>query len=93
MSATDSAAEVAEDYQHALDDLNMNSRIEIGNLTSVAKDSLQHAHAIAEVLQNHIKKVGRPCSLPTYPRLPLLGRAADARRSREDLRLGEQSIC
>ena len=85
MSATDSAAEVAEDYQHALDDLNMNSRIEIGNLTSVAKDSLQHAHAIAEVLQNHIKKVGRPCSLPTHPRLPLLGRAADARRSREDL--------
>ncbi|KAH8888210.1 hypothetical protein GQ53DRAFT_767715 [Thozetella sp. PMI_491] len=64
MSGIDSAAEVAEDYQHALEDLTMNSRIEIGNLTSVAKDSLQHAHAIAEVLQNHIKKAPPNRTLP-----------------------------
>ncbi len=93
MSATDSAAEVAEDYQHALDDLNMNSRIEIGNLTSVAKDSLQHAHAIAEVLQNHIKKVGRPYSLHTHPRLPLLGPRDRCPLLEGRCQIRAQSIC
>ena len=50
--------EVAEDFRVALDDLTMNSRYEIGNLTVIAKENTEHALAIAEALKEHIKKVG-----------------------------------
>lgn len=58
MSTNDKAAEVAEDYREALQDLTMNSRFEISNLTVVARENTEHALAIAETLQDHIKKVG-----------------------------------
>lgn len=58
MSSNDKAAEVAEDYREALQDLTMNSRFEISNLTVVARENTEHALAIAETLQDHIKKVG-----------------------------------
>jgi hypothetical protein len=36
----------------------MNSRYEITNLTVVARENTEHALAIAEAVQEHIKKVG-----------------------------------
>lgn len=52
------AAEVAEDYRHALEDLSSNMRHEISNLTVIARENTEHALTIAEVLQTHILKVG-----------------------------------
>jgi pre-mRNA cleavage complex 2 protein Pcf11 len=65
MSHSDNAAEVAEDYRHALEDLTMNSRYEITNLTVVARENTEHAFAISETLQEHIKKVGLTFFLPS----------------------------
>jgi hypothetical protein len=53
--------EVAEDYKKALEDLTMNSRYEISNLTVIAKENTEHALAISEALRNHIKQVGYRC--------------------------------
>ncbi|KAL1879377.1 hypothetical protein VTK73DRAFT_7014 [Phialemonium thermophilum] len=64
MSLNDNSAEVAEDYRLALEDLTMNSRYEITNLTVVARENTEHAHAISEVLQEHIKKVPPQRKLP-----------------------------
>ncbi len=50
--------EVAEDYKASLEDLAMNSRYEISNLTVIAKENTEHAHAISRVLENHIRNVG-----------------------------------
>ena len=52
------AAEIAEDYRHALEDLTSNMRFEISNLTMIARENTEHALTIAEVLQKHILKVG-----------------------------------
>jgi pre-mRNA cleavage complex 2 protein Pcf11 len=52
-----SSDEVAEDYRKALEDLTMNSRYEISNLTVIAKENTEHALAISEALKNHIKRV------------------------------------
>ncbi|KAK0740208.1 hypothetical protein B0T18DRAFT_204234 [Schizothecium vesticola] len=60
----DDAAEVADDYRQALEDLSVNSRIEIATLTNIARENANHGLAIAEVLQNHIKKVPPPKTLP-----------------------------
>ncbi len=49
--------EVAEDYKKALEDLTLNSRIEISNLTLIAKETTEHALAISRVLENHIRNV------------------------------------
>ncbi|KAK4240285.1 protein PCF11 [Achaetomium macrosporum] len=60
----DNAADVAEDYRQALEDLTVNSRIEIATLTNIARENANHGFAIAEVLQNHIKKVPPSRTLP-----------------------------
>jgi hypothetical protein len=57
MAEEDHGAGVAEDFRYALEDLTMNLRVEIVTLTNVAKESITHAFAIAEVLKEHIKKV------------------------------------
>ena len=49
--------EVAEDYKNSLEDLTLNSRYEISNLTIIAKENMDHALAISRVLENHIKTV------------------------------------
>lgn len=49
--------EVAEDYKKALEDLTVNSRIEISNLTLIARETTEHALAISRVLENHIRNV------------------------------------
>ncbi|RFU32663.1 hypothetical protein B7463_g3656, partial [Scytalidium lignicola] len=56
--------EVAEDYRKALEDLTMNSRYEISNLTIIAKENTEHAFAIAEALKNHIKQTSPQKKLP-----------------------------
>ncbi|KAJ4307132.1 mRNA 3' end processing factor [Collariella sp. IMI 366227] len=60
----DNAADVADDYRQALEDLTVNSRIEIATLTNIARENASYGHAIAEVLQNHIKKVPPSKTLP-----------------------------
>ncbi|KAI9836246.1 MAG: hypothetical protein M1819_001583 [Sarea resinae] len=49
--------EVAEDYKNSLEDLTMNSRYEISNLTVIAKENTEHAMAISRVLENHIRNL------------------------------------
>ncbi|KAJ4417274.1 mRNA 3' end processing factor [Neurospora sp. IMI 360204] len=61
---SDEAADVAEDYRQALEDLTVNSRIEIATLTNIARENAHHGLAIADVLTNHIKKVPPPRTLP-----------------------------
>ncbi|KAL2160220.1 hypothetical protein VTH06DRAFT_1393 [Thermothelomyces fergusii] len=60
----DEAADVAEDYRQALEDLSVNSRIEIATLTNIARENASHGLAIAEVLANHIKKAPPSRTLP-----------------------------
>jgi hypothetical protein len=57
ITMADNAADVAEDYRQALEDLTVNSRIEIATLTNIARENANHGFAIAETLANHIKKV------------------------------------
>ena len=52
-----SSEEVAEDYKNSLEDLALNSRYEISNLTIIAKENTEHAMAISRVLENHIRNV------------------------------------
>ena len=49
--------EVAEDYKNSLEDLTINSRYEISNLTIIAKENTEHAIAISRVIENHIRTV------------------------------------
>ena len=60
----DNADDVADDYRQALEDLTMNSRIEIATLTNIARENASHGLAITEVLTNHIKKVPPARTLP-----------------------------
>lgn len=54
------SAEVAADFRDALQDLRINSRPEISNLTVIAKENTEHAQAISRELEDHIRKVGVP---------------------------------
>lgn len=54
--------EVAEDYKNSLEDLTMNSRYEISNLTVIAKENTVHAETISRVLENHIRNVSASTS-------------------------------
>lgn len=49
--------EVAADYRDGLEDLQTNDRSQINILTMIARESIEHAEAIARTLTNHIKKV------------------------------------
>ena len=51
------SAEVAADFRDALQDLKMNSRPEISNLTIIAKENTEHAQAISKELENHVRAV------------------------------------
>ncbi|OLN95302.1 Uncharacterized protein C4G9.04c [Colletotrichum chlorophyti] len=66
MSYESSAAEVAEDYRQALEDLSTNVRFEISNLTMIAREQTEHAQVISEVLQDHILQA------PAHKKLPAL---------------------
>ncbi|RDW83105.1 hypothetical protein BP5796_04596 [Coleophoma crateriformis] len=58
--------EVAEDFRQALEDLQINSRYEISNLTVIAKENTEHALAISEALKNHIKQTPPQKKLPAF---------------------------
>ncbi|KAK4226443.1 protein PCF11 [Podospora fimiseda] len=60
----DNADDVADDYRQALEDLNVNSRLEIATLTNIAKENANHGLAIVEVITNHIKKCPPNRTLP-----------------------------
>jgi len=66
MSAGLPSDEVADDYKNSLEDLVTNDRYQIGNLTVIAKENIEHGEAIARVLENHIQRVGTcfPHQLP-----------------------------
>lgn len=61
--------EVAEDYKNSLEDLAMNSRYEISNLTVIAKENTEHAMAISRVLENHIRNVSVISITPSRSRV------------------------
>lgn len=58
MMTSEVSDDVAEDYRRALEDLTMNSRYEISNLTVIARENTEHALQISEALKSHIKQVG-----------------------------------
>lgn len=60
--------EVAEDFKVALEDLTMNSRYEISNLTIIAKENTENALAISEALKDHIKRVGEGFHIVEFTR-------------------------
>jgi len=55
---------VAEDYKNSLEDLTLNSRYEISNLTVIAKENTEHALAISRVLEKHIGSTPPDRKLP-----------------------------
>lgn len=61
MSSYQESEHFAEDFREALEDLQVNNRYDIQNLTMIARENTEHALAIAQTLQNHIKRVGRNC--------------------------------
>lgn len=52
--------EVAEDYKSSLEDLVTNDKFQIGNLTVIAKENIEHAMAISRALESHIRTVCHP---------------------------------
>jgi pre-mRNA cleavage complex 2 protein Pcf11 len=87
--------EVADDYRVALEELSMNNRTEIVNLTSIARDYTAHALKIAEVLQQHIIKVRKKNIEPAGPCLYPRGSAqlADHRRRLHPTKSCQHSTC
>ncbi|KAF2232061.1 hypothetical protein EV356DRAFT_525389 [Viridothelium virens] len=59
-----SSDEVAADFEDSLKDLQINNRYEISNLTIIAKENTEHAQAISEVLEKHIRKTPPQRKLP-----------------------------
>ncbi|KAF3912897.1 hypothetical protein AA313_de0207361 [Arthrobotrys entomopaga] len=59
-----SPAELAEDYKSSLEDLSVNSRWEITNLTVIAKENIHAAQAISKVIEEHIQKISPLRKLP-----------------------------
>lgn len=64
MSSLAPPSEVAEDYKSSLEDLAFNSRLEISNLTVIAKENIHAAQAIARVIEEHIDKTAPARKLP-----------------------------
>ncbi|KAF2765311.1 hypothetical protein EJ03DRAFT_354969 [Teratosphaeria nubilosa] len=60
------ASDIAADFEEYLKDLSKNDRGEIMNLTTIAKESSEHAQAISRVLERHIQ------SAPPTRKLPAL---------------------
>ncbi|KAF1961485.1 hypothetical protein CC80DRAFT_543833 [Byssothecium circinans] len=60
-----SSAEVAADFKDALQDLKLNSRPEISNLTIIAKENTEYAQAISQELENHIRTTRPEWKLPS----------------------------
>ena len=50
-------AEVVSSFKDALEDLQRNDQYEIENLTMIAKETTEHAQAISQAIEAHIRKV------------------------------------
>ncbi len=59
MSNLSESEAVAKDFREALEDLQGFARVEINNLTLIARENTEHALAISGALQEHIKRVGQ----------------------------------
>ncbi len=53
------AEEVADDYRSSLGDLTFNSKPIINMLTMIAEENKEHAPAVVQVIEEHIKKVSQ----------------------------------
>ncbi|KAF2397298.1 hypothetical protein EJ06DRAFT_169920 [Trichodelitschia bisporula] len=60
----DDVPEVALAFREALEDLKSRSQYEIDNLTVIAKESTEHAQAISQELENHIRNTRPEFKLP-----------------------------
>jgi len=58
--------EVAADFQDSLNDLQINNRYMISNLTIIAKENIEHAQALSKTLESHIRKVRTDCYYSSY---------------------------
>lgn len=58
------SSDIATDFEESLKDLQQNNRIEIMNLTTIARESTEHAQAISRVLENHIRTTAPSRKLP-----------------------------
>ncbi|KAF4554006.1 Hypothetical protein D9617_5g068810 [Elsinoe fawcettii] len=57
--------EVAADFKDCLNDLQMNNRYEISNLTIIAKENIEHAQALSKTLEHHIRTTAPTKKLPS----------------------------
>ncbi|KAI1418129.1 hypothetical protein F5Y13DRAFT_150631 [Hypoxylon sp. FL1857] len=57
MSDESESEQVAQAFREAVEDLQGFTRAEINNLTIIARENTEHAHAISGALQEHIKRV------------------------------------
>lgn len=57
MSEESESEQVAQAFREAVEDLQGFTRAEINNLTMIARENTEHAHAISVALQEHIKRV------------------------------------
>ncbi|XXG97044.1 hypothetical protein Hte_003338 [Hypoxylon texense] len=64
MSNLSESEAVAKDFREALEDLQGFARVEINNLTLIARENTEHALAISGALQEHIKRVVPNKKLP-----------------------------
>ncbi|WPH00977.1 Hypothetical protein R9X50_00381100 [Acrodontium crateriforme] len=55
---------LADDFEESLQDLTQNNRLEISNLTLIAKESTEFAQDISKVLEKHIKSTAPTRKLP-----------------------------
>ncbi|KAF2154736.1 hypothetical protein K461DRAFT_291655 [Myriangium duriaei CBS 260.36] len=56
--------EVALDFKDCLNDLQLNNRYEISNLTIIAKENIEHAQALSRTLEQHIRSITPTRKLP-----------------------------
>ncbi|KAK3074582.1 mRNA 3' end processing factor [Teratosphaeriaceae sp. CCFEE 6253] len=63
-SSISGSADVALDFADSLKDLQQNNRYEIGNLTTIARESTEYAQEISKALEDHISTAGPTRKLP-----------------------------
>jgi pre-mRNA cleavage complex 2 protein Pcf11 len=55
--AHEEVPEVVLSFREALEDLQRNDQYEIENLTMIAKEATEHAQAISQEVEAHVRKV------------------------------------
>jgi len=72
-----SSDEIAADFKDCLNDLQLNVRHEISNLTIIAKENIEHAQALSRTLENHIRTVRYPAVKHYYCHVLLSSNSVD----------------